>query len=314
MMTKPNIFVCSSGAPVIRNEIGRSTVVTRESFWDPYEQPKVLRLIRRLHLKLGLPMCRWWLPPTNAIARSDQVVLFDGVLSELILPHLRAMTSAKIIYYFWNPVRPKCPLRKIITIADEVISFDPGDVKRYGLRYAPAFSSSISFANQVNSKEIEKTFDLSFVGRTKGRIDTLQNIFSLCLDKDLELFFHVKGTRQESKKFPLVKIASISHSNYENTLIASRAVLDITAPGQKGITVRGLQALMHGIKVVTDNNEIFNLLDSDISQNIMTIEDFLGSSSEQRQRFLRSEFVGCKNSIKSKYGFDGWLLNIAGSQ
>jgi len=313
-MKRPSIFVCSSGAPVIQNEVDQSAQVTRKFFWDPYKKPKALRLIRRLHLKSGLPMGQCWLAHTQAISASDYILVFDGLLSELLLPHLRAITNAKIIYYFWNPVRKKCPLGEIKRIADEVVSFDPGDVEKYGLRYAPAFASSVSFPNQSGSRKSEKLFDLSFIGRSKGRIGILQRIFSVCEKDHFKLFFHVKGTRQESKKFRLVKTASISHSEYEKTLIASRAVLDITAPGQKGFTVRPLQALMHGIKVITDNSEIFNLLDSDISRNVMTIENFLDSSLEQRQRFVRSEFTGCKNSIKSQFGFDGWLLDLVESR
>ena len=118
------------------------------------------------------------------------------------------------------------------------------------------------------------------------------------------------GSLNESRQFSFVKTKPLALSEYEQIFLTSRAILDLTAPGQRGITLRGLQALAQGVKVITDNPHLLSLIDEQTSKNVMIVEDFFDSSSQERKDFLKSEYVGSGDLIKSKFGFDNWLLNL----
>ena len=309
-MNNPKIMICSSGAPVIRNEIELSEIISSDLFWDPFDLPLVLRGLRRLHFSSLAPFKDKWLPSFNSINSVENIIIFDGLLSELTLPHIRKITDAKITYYFWNPIKKKCPLNKISNLADSVVTFDPDDAKKFGLNYFDAFSASISFVNSKNRQKLNPVYDLSFVGKSKGRLDKINEISRICNRIDINFFLYVLGSLNESRQFSFVKTKPLAHSDYEQIFLTSRAILDLTAPGQRGITVRGLQALAQGVKVITDNPNLLSLIDEQTSKNVMIVEDFFESSSQERKDFLKSEYVGSGDLIKSKFGFDNWLLNL----
>ena len=311
MLIDSGIYVISSGAPVIENEVRNSLLINETNHWNPYALNKALRGVRRIHYILPLFLKSLWLPRSESLVNAKYVIVFDGAFASLFLTNLTKISQATIIYYFWNPILHDSQLTRVINVADRVVTFDQRDSNKYGLEYAPAFCAALSRESERRAKsEGGKKFDLFFVGQAKGRAEQVGNLIKRFEGVGLRVFVHVQGTRDEARAYSFVKVNPISYLQYEVCMRASRAVLDLTAPNQRGMTVRGYQALGAGVKVITDNESLMSTIDGMERDNLMFLEEFLEVSQAAREDFLNSPFSGDSESFRRKYGFDEWIRKL----
>jgi hypothetical protein len=100
----------------------------------------------------------------------------------------------------------------------------------------------------------------------------------------------------------------LSISAVNDVFMSSRAVLDVTHPRQRGLTMRTLETLGASKKLVTTNASVADY-DFYDSANIAVIDRHSPSIDAD---FLRSAYSPLAPSIVSRYSLSGWLCEVLG--
>ncbi|HIE5767780.1 TPA: hypothetical protein ACXN3T_002560 [Proteus mirabilis] len=169
----------------------------------------------------------------------------------------------KIIYYLWDSIKNKPQNKKLLQYANHVWSFDHIDCKEYKLSYKPLF-----YSTENNIKHSSEQYDLSFIGTLHGdRYEVVNKIFGILNSKKTFKFFYCPSKRLFffnkffSKKWANVNISDVSfdaldYSTVEKIMNNSSVILDVHSSGQNGLTMRTIETLGKGKKILTTNDNI----------------------------------------------------------
>lgn len=202
-------------------------------------------LLRRVSPRF-IPLFEDYSAIDAALSDAKNVILFDYKGLDALCRRVeeRAPQARKIVMY-WNTLGTAAPLRRP---GWELWTFDPGDARRHGMRFVDQFFFGLPPGVAVPP---ECDSDISFVGRNKGRFGLLKK-FERMWGTDLRLDF-----RRVSHTAPVGgTVRAVSYADYLRAGASARAMLEITARGQEGITLRTLEALAMGRKLLTTNAAI----------------------------------------------------------
>lgn len=209
----------------------------------------------------------------------------------------RHRPGARVIMWFWNPVSEPLALaaqeRGI-----EVWAFDPSDAARIkGVR----LNTQYWFASQVPDPR-EKLWDVSFVGRDKGRGQTIQVLESALRGRGLTTNFQIVAP---PSRLPWKQSAEswIPYREVIEQSARSRAVLDIVQQGQTGMTLRAMEALYLEVKLITNNAAM--LQDPHYPQdNVYLLE---GTELPGLEDFMSRPIAPTSEMVREFYSFPAWL-------
>lgn len=265
---------------------------------------KILRSIL-LRLNLGTLNCFFNIDKAaEEAAQSHIVILFDSSNNRVLTKFATKiegrvnLSKTQLKFYFWNTVNSLKGLK--ISSHWELLSYDKVDCLRYNFRYVGSFYHLINNLEFCSEEEI--VTDLYFVGTNKGRFS-----FVKLLEKKLQrfgvntYFVYVSSLR---RLFSNKYAAPISYESILGYAMQSKALLDVTRKGQFGLTLRFLEAMYLGKKLVTNNLEIvkYKLYDS---SRILIVDTNV--SALQVKKFIESDFVPYEESIKKIYSFEMWI-------
>lgn len=265
------------------------------------------RLKRRFYLKRNSPkqLKYFRLEETiNCAKQSDVVILFDST-SKLVLNEYAAaiesavnLSNTKLFFYFWNSITSLDGLK--LSPQWKINTFDKIDADRYKFRYIGGF-----YHPQVIIKPEHMDNDFCFVGRNKNRFKLLSDIEKTIISSGLKAeFIYVDNWKSIfSKKY----CKYIPYSSVINLVSRSKAILDITASGQYGLTLRFYESLFYNKKIVTNNTNIreYNLYNRD---NILIIDQ--DTSAIEFQEFINKSYIDVGDIIRNQYTFSAWLERI----
>ncbi len=241
-------------------------------------------------------------------------VISPEVLSyEKINTIKKIQPKATLLLYMWDSFENKNSLR-IITLFDQVFSFDEKDVEKYQLKFLPLFYSS----EYVPTTRDEIKYDLMFIATAhsdryklaKKISDLLQGLkiyYYYYLPSKIMYFFRKyfipKYGYMGIKDFSFV---SLSHEKIVKFFHESKVVLDINHPKQRGLTMRTFECLGAKKKLITTNKTIKNY-DFYNDDNILVIDrdDIVIDRS-----FFNSPYHELENEIYEKYSLNSWLKTI----
>ena len=148
-----------------------------------------------------------------------------------------------------NPVdiRPaiKEKLINLKTLGIPIWSFDPGDCKTYGLHLHRQFISEMKINSTIN-----QSYDLVFIGRDKGRSGLLNTIEESMRLRGYKTLIDIRGKTKQGKQKPS------SYNEYLLNILQGKCLIDIVQEKQQGLTLRPLEALIYGRKLISNNPEI----------------------------------------------------------
>lgn len=182
-------------------------------------------------------------------ANADIVVLFDYKGLEALIRRVDEIApQARKIVYYWNALGNQKP---VAAKGWEIWTFDPEDAARHGLKYGGQFFFELPLPTSRYS------VDLCFTGRNKGRFPFLRHLAAALsqapaaahLKVDFRL---VSPLAYVSKRYS----RPLGFKEYIAVETQARALLEVNAPGQTGLTLRALEALGSGRKLVTTNSAI----------------------------------------------------------
>ena len=215
------------------------------------------------------------------------------VLTDYITP------KAQKYLWYWNPLKKdykkhttkqiEKTLKKVQSLGFKIETFDKSDALNYRIDFRNQF---YRYSNQIiESKEYK--YDFYFLGYPKDREEEIITIENQLKKLGFRVCFLIVKNKQEEITYV---------ENIKNILV-SKCIVDINQKGQSGITLRPLEALFLGRKLLTNNKEI---LYSDFynSNNI-----FVWGESELNllPDFVTKEMENVSNEVYNKYEINNWL-------
>jgi hypothetical protein len=86
----------------------------------------------------------------------------------------------------------------------------------------------------------------------------------------------------------------------------SAAILDIEHPKQRGLTMRTIETLISGKKLITTNKSIINSNLYDTSRVYVISRD----NPQLPNNFINSKFLPIPESLKYYYSCEGWISEL----
>lgn len=179
--------------------------------------------------------------------------------------------QAKMILYLWDSVSYSPNSLRISNIFDEVFSFDRENCEQYGFTFEPLFFDDKFYRSAQNNKE--KKYDVSFVGTV--HTDRLRFLLSLKdrFDRDNVVYFfywyYPSRILFELRRLfdPVfrnverseIKFTPMAYDEMCQVINDSKCVIDINRPKQDGSTMRTLEVLGSGTRLITTNKKIVEL-------------------------------------------------------
>lgn len=252
---------------------------------------------------------RWYNPEwSKRLSSYGKIILFDVFDDDDIAKYIRAKApNSRLIIYYYNIIKRVELLRKIKKIDCEIWSFDRNDCGKYNLFYNPQFYfHKLGFLND-NLRDFDYKSDIFFVGKDKKRLTQLKRLDVQFRNEGIRTKFIVVGDRKErytsEQKDYLSN--SISYAECVEYVKNTKCVLDIVQKGQKGMTLRIVEAMFFNKKLITNNDDIL-YMDFYNSQNIYV----LGHDTRSIKNFIFNKPAQWPKKIIRKYSFENWLANF----
>ncbi|MFH0709185.1 MAG: hypothetical protein V2A75_03170 [Pseudomonadota bacterium] len=219
-------------------------------------------------------------------------------------------TKAEFISYHWDSIVSGFDYLNTVPFFDRVFTFDRVDCEEHNFRYLPLFASGI----YSSIRQKKRNYDIDVY--TVGSVYKLQRYFlvhefkNFCVKNDISIYVHLHLTLVTYIKLLLkgiipknVSLSAIDNNIMEDITFHSRAVLDVPNRPQSGLTMRIIENIAIGKKIVTtnlniekepfyDKNQVF-LLGKD---NMDGLKEFLELDIEIQER--------------SELMLDSWLKKI----
>jgi hypothetical protein len=290
----------------------------------PFDSPLMKALAKRAPGLVGRAAAVHYRGALDDSADYDLVFVINGqTLTRSFLIELRRRhTTAAFILYLWDSLANRSSIIRCIGLYDRVFSFDPNDAASYSLMYRPLFFSREFYGNKEGYIERSCDFDISFVGTAHtDRWSIIQQVDQSCpvymrrywfLYLQAKWVFHARRisdpefgkARIEDFRFVTLPLAEVGR-----VFRGSRAILDIEHPSQHGLTMRTIEALGAGKKIVTTNTSIMEC-DFYRPSNVMILER--GARLSLDIDFFRSPMERIPSEIYQRYSIEGWMSEILG--
>lgn len=275
----------------------------------------------RMNRKLLLPMAdRFFMRGIKAAGRGhyDAILVIQGeALSPTLLNWLRVTyPDGPMIWYLWDSMKNKPALTDNLSYFDCVYSFDPHDARSYGMGFRPLFFSP-DYAQLTHA---EKAFDLCFIGTAHDdRFPVVKEIVQSLPTKNVYTFLYMQSRllyawrRLSDRNLRLARRSDFSfgklpQSEVRKIIAQSDIVLDIQHPAQHGLTIRTLEVLGAGKKLVTTNTEIKDY-DFYNENNIMIVDRKFPSIPDE---FFQRVYQPVADCTLEYYSINGFLKSLLG--
>ena len=252
---------------------------------------KLLRAIRRVWVRCHLPFQSvWYNDWKNQVKKAEIVIVHISSLTMDVAAYINKLNpDCKVIAWYWNTVRKDTAPNKIKGDA-ELWSFDPEDCRKYNMH----FNHQYYFSSLVmKSDTIEN--DVYYYGSDAGRGEKLLKIYNELKEQGLKVKFRIVNPQYPGIP-EHIKSSYVSYEDIRTDIAKSNAVLEIIRSGQSGATIRTMEALFFGKKLITDNktvrDEVFynkNMVFLYDDKNHLDVKDFI-KSKRIAQDYNRYEF------------------------
>lgn len=298
-LDKKVLFIRAKGDPSYLDLTGRGYTVV-----DPYFGNGIIgRIFRELFFRLKFPFRNIWYRKIRSLTDFDYIIVFDPLITEHYLKWLHAKTSGltNLIFSYGNLVGHARHIKpELIPKEYTVFTYDENDSIKYGLK----LNNHVILAEKAYHLPTDyKTIDITFIGTNKGRGKKITELESVFHEKGLKTFFYIVPDR----KFPFSNIKGNRQLKYDAFLeyvSRSKCVLNYVYEGQTGISLRDIEALSNGIKLITNNVSIQNRFFYNSRDVFLLGKDDLNNIG----KFVSSEFMPLCPEFFTYYSFESWLL------
>ena len=278
----------------------------------------------------------------------DKIIVFDTHVTPPYLYWLcEHYPDKRIIFWYWNPADDK-RIFDLFPRRVEIWSYSPADCEKYGFRYNTQFyfdciagkpaeterdciagnpaenehdcaaknqaenGCDCSAGRQVGSieREVRGTErakpTVCFIGREKGRKHNVLKIKESLERRDIATDFHfmIDGVPKNRFEEPIMPYARVI-----DLIRQSDAILDYTLQENAGLSLRPMEALFFGKKLITNQKSI-RQYDFYRKENIY----ILGEEKRGIREFLGTPAVEIDSDIRDHYLLSSWLRRFDESE
>jgi hypothetical protein len=175
--------------------------------------------------------------------------------------------KAYYVMYMWDSIKNRKHTLDFLPYCNRVFTFERGDAEAYGFKFKPLFY--LDAYRDIRDNPGADEYDLCFMGTAHSdRYGIAREVRDWCEDQGLRCFFYfyIQGlslywfNKLKNKgvmpSMAEVSFEKMSFADIVRVVRSSRAVLDIQHPRQTGLTMRTLETLGAGKKLVTTNTEV----------------------------------------------------------
>lgn len=245
------------------------------------------------------------------------------IIPETITPQLlrelkQTQKGAKIILYMWDSFKNRKNANDLRKIFDVIYSFDKEDCKRWEkLKFRPLFY--IDKFKKESSENKEKN-DLFFIGtghsdrylffrKIKVQIENLSLKFEYYIYLRNKIFFYLKkyfDGDYKSAKIQEFRFKPLSFDKIQQEIKNAKIILDIHHKDQHGLTMRTLEMVGMGKKLITTNHDIKSY-DFYNKNNILVIDR---EDPKLDIEFFKSDYEELPKEVYEKYSIGNWIKEI----
>ena len=135
-----------------------------------------------------------------------------------------------------------------------------------------------------------------FLGTDKGRKRVLENLANEAKKQDLKCDFVLVKTKRDN----------MPYKDYLKKVANSRCIIDLVPRQDCGLTLRPLEALFFGKKLLTNYKDIANYDFYDKANVFILGKD----NTEYLKDFINSPYKEIKSDIIDYYSYESWLERI----
>lgn len=231
---------------------------------------------------------------------------------------INSQPQCQRIFYTWDSFGNHSHGLSILKYFHKKFTFDKKDAEKYKIGFRPLYFTD-KYRSIVNDP-IEKSIDLLFLGTAHSDRYIISNhISDWCEENKLKsfnyyymqgrmIYFFKKYFDNTFKMFDFKKLSfkSLSSQEVVEFYKKSNVILDISHPGQSGLTMRTFEAIGSGRKLMTTNVNIReypfynpkNILI--IDRNNITID----------KSFFLNNYEPLSLSLYEKCSIDGWIEKL----
>jgi len=258
------------------------------------------------------------------IQEKNKNIEYDFVFSNCYLPKDTIMgyhtvfPKSKFILYLDDSVSNTKGVESTFELFDRVVTFDRKDAETFNIGFRPLFFSDIYRRNKNRFKD--KVYDICFIGTCHSdRLKIIENIEGICKKTNrtmyhfcyiqssfMYLYYYVKQSEYRCKKYDYFSTKQMSAEKVAEIMAQSKIVLDIQHPDQTGLTMRTIETLGLGRKLITTNEDIVNY-DFYSSNNIAVIDR---NNLVLDETFFSDDYEDIPEEIYHKYSISGWIEEL----
>lgn len=243
------------------------------------------------------------------------IVIVGRALKCFFLKEIREKKrlDTEMVLYLWDDAARVENYTEAAGYYDKIYSFDPSDCVKYGFRFLPLF-----YTNEFWPSRCKKKIDIySALSEHSDRVDIVnkiieqnpgkRNLYFIINQGKFQYFIgKLRGIYKVSKAVytpvPILKEQNIAYMH------RSKAVLDIQFSSQTGLTIRTLEALACGVRLLTTNGSVRNY-DFYDPANIQILDRDRPVVSWE---FLDSDYKMPEHGIYEKYSLAEWTEVLLG--
>lgn len=230
----------------------------------------------------------------------DKIIIFDTYSKPRMVDWLcKKWPDKRIIFWYWNPVNGS-GLREQVPERVEFWSYSKEDCKKFGFRYNTQFFFDCLSAKAELSRTRKARNSVPkalFIGREKGRAGDLNTLAMQLREAGAEPDFRI--VRRPEGRYVSIREKLMPYSEVVDMAMGADILVDYSLNPASGLSLRPMEALFFGKKLITNNSEILSA-DFYSPSNIYV----LGHDN----RTLR-EFVECPGTEVLPEVRDGYLLS-----
>lgn len=222
---------------------------------DPYVGNSLIpRIFREIYFRLNLPCKFIWYNQENLL-KDKTIFVYEPLIIPDYLRWLHEKTdNCRIILFYANPVFSSVNPNLINDDWCEKWTADVVDAKEYGINWY----NGGGYFTQWKVEKTEPIYDVFYVGKDKGRLEKIQALQGYFENHGLKTYFHITAERRFQRKKKKCYQPFMQYEQVSEILGKTKAILHLSNGCQKGITIRIAESLIHGIKLITDDQDIVN--------------------------------------------------------
>lgn len=239
------------------------------------------------------------------------VVLFDTYAHYSEYAHKIERTvseDTRLILYLLNPAFSSDDYTKLSN-RWEIWTFAKVDSEKYGFRYGGTFYNPHLLKLTGKENRESKQTDVLFVGTDKGRKIYVNELENILTNEGIKCDFRIVDNFKSL--FYTGYSREVSYLDLCKLICNSKVILDVVQEGQYGLTLRIMEAILFGKKVITTNKYLAKDEDFSSNENIYILDkyNFRGLKS-----FILKPVIPYSENLKQKYSFYSWMERLLKKQ